>query len=131
MASIKLMIKKLLTKLYLKLLYVIKFDSRFFRNDQLIYIFTIFQIEEADDAEPVNSSEDASAIYSVPKDIDDTYVVPPSNQPVVEETADEIHYKVCLLFVCCWGLTSLLKHLRSYHNGACLYQWSFDQCYAT
>ena len=33
------------------------------------------------------------------------------------------------LFVCLFGFNVALKHLRSYHDGACL--WYFDQCAAT
>ena len=30
-----------------------------------------------------------------------------------------------------FGFNVTFKHLRSYHDGACLYQWYFDQCAAT
>ena len=33
----------------------------------------------------------------------------------------------CTLIVVCWGFNVTFKHLRSYCNGACLYQWYFDQ----
>ena len=39
---------------------------------------------------------------------------------------------VCLLlFFGGWGVNVTFKLLRSYHDGACLYQWYFDQRAAT
>ena len=35
------------------------------------------------------------------------------------------------LFIFCLGFNVAFKHLRSYHEGACLKQWYFDQCAAT
>ena len=41
-----------------------------------------------------------------------------------------LHYiQVCLF--CLFGFNVVLKHLRSYHDGARLEQWYFDQCAAT
>ena len=37
---------------------------------------------------------------------------------------------IILRFVCL-GFNVAFKHLRSYRDGACLYQLSFDQCAAT
>ena len=34
------------------------------------------------------------------------------------------------MFVCLFGFNVALKHLRSYHDDACLKQWYFDQCAA-
>ena len=31
----------------------------------------------------------------------------------------------------CLGFNVTFKHVRSHHDGACLYQWYFDQCAAT
>ena len=34
-------------------------------------------------------------------------------------------------FVCLFGFNVAFKHLRSYQDGACLWQWYFYQCAAT